>query len=250
MARNPTARRPALITDTLPLVQLAASMGHVCGVRPDSSLACWGSTIFGKRGFGAPVATVGTLDPNLVQGTTGYRQVVTGNQHSCGLLTSGGRVTCWGAGAVLGDTATTMQSSDTACFFPISCALAPIPVTSLNGIEELGAGSEATCARGTSVWCWGYLGTYYARPTAVVLPEPVHHLTVGNGFACALSVLGRAYCWGAAGPALGRPGSGTRTGARDDEPAVSPPRRRQRPYLWSHRGRRSLLLGRPCLGAA
>lgn len=200
---------PTLLTDTLPLTSLSSGMGHTCGVLTTGEVTCWGSSILGKRGRGVPDSTLGSTIPNLVAGASGYSAVVAGVNHSCGLVQSGGLVTCWGDGIFLGDSSGALVSSDTACFYQTSCALAPILVTSLHGIEQIAAGSQGTCAIDGTVWCWGFFGTPLPRPTVVALPDAAALITVGNGFACALTSAGQAYCWGRTGPWLGHAGAGT-----------------------------------------
>lgn len=209
---RPYGDLPTLLTDTLRLTGLSSASGHTCGILPSTELACWGSSVLGKRGLGVPDTSLGNTTPNLVIGATGYVAVVTGGAHTCGLVESGGLVTCWGLGSVLGDSSSVMQFSSTACFWSTSCALSPVLVTSLSGIHHLSAGGASTCAAGgtgagTTVWCWGWLyGGLATRPVVVPLPEATNRVTVGNTFACAVSVTGTAYCWGEPGPWLGHHG--------------------------------------------
>ena len=197
--------QPTVLTDTLSLRSLASGMGHTCGVLTNAEVACWGSSLLGKRGLGFPDPTLGSTIPNKVIGAVGYAAVAVGRNHTCGLVQSGGLVTCWGEGVRLGDSSSVMQFSDTACFYQdVSCALSPQLVSSLTGIHALAAGPEGTCALGAAVWCWGTFDAHLPRPTLVTLPAPGTQVTVGNMFGCALTATGNASCWGRPGPWLGR----------------------------------------------
>lgn len=78
-----------------------AASGHTdwnaqtCGIKSDDTLWCWGYNGSGQLGDGTtttrlvPVAVIGV-------GTTGWKTVSTGSNHSCGLL-NGGKASCWGA---------------------------------------------------------------------------------------------------------------------------------------------------------
>lgn len=85
----------------------------------------------------------------------------------------------------------------------------PVRVASNLAFEEIGRGSEFTCARtdGGEVWCWGFhngsnLGhgrptvEYETAPVRVDFPGQARALTVGSLHACLLDEGGSPHCWG------------------------------------------------------
>ena len=194
---------PGFLQDTLPLSGLASGDGHACGIAPDGSANCWGSSLAGKRGEGTPALEAPNLTINRVAGDLQFTALAAERFHTCGLTTNM-NVYCWGVGDRLGDTLATSFDDD--CFMWASCAWAPVPVRSLGSVRALAVGDFESCAilQSGTVWCWQALppwdGTKPGFPSLVTLPERVSQVAVGGVFTCALGLSGKVYCWGEHGP--------------------------------------------------
>lgn len=84
---------------------LTAGAGHLCGIRADGSLWCWGENNGGRLGVGD---NADRTSPTQVGGATSWKTVTAGNLFTCGTRT-GRTVWCWGLNdrgqLGLGDTA-------------------------------------------------------------------------------------------------------------------------------------------------
>ena len=178
---------------------------HTCAVRSDTGIKCWGNRGFGRLGDGLtsprailPVDVLATAGGSPL---LGFAAVSLGQNHSCGLTTTGG-VKCWGRNdnGRLGDD-TNIQRS-----IPVD-VLDNAGVAPLAGIAAVSAGSNHTCALTTAgtVKCWGFnsdgqLGdgslTDRFRPVDVTgLPPGVNEIGGGGEFTCARNG-GQVRCWG------------------------------------------------------
>ena len=123
-----------------------------------------------------------------------FATVTVGDQHSCGLTTSG-HAYCWGFGASgqLGD-GTATQS------------ITPVLVSGGLSFDRLDAGNEHSCTvtTGGSAYCWGFNrfgklgdGTTTQRD-APVLVSGGHSFTSVSAFqhTCGVTTGSDAYCWG------------------------------------------------------
>jgi alpha-tubulin suppressor-like RCC1 family protein len=146
---------------------------HTCGVGDDASLWCWGHNVQGQLGLGA--GAVGPMDhpvPERVPGTTLWRTVSAGWQHTCALDDDAG-IWCWGEGS-----AGRLGHGAVASFYE------PEPVDGepleWGGVD---AGRVHTCAwtQTGAVYCWGQglfgrlgtgMGSDELAPARVCLPEP------------------------------------------------------------------------------
>lgn len=89
-------------------VKLAAGSYHVCAIREDNSVVCWGSNAYGQLGRGQPPVTVaavgdqaGEMGDALIPVTFGSGRfavdLAAGGTHTCALLDNA-TVKCWGDG--------------------------------------------------------------------------------------------------------------------------------------------------------
>ncbi|GEM_PF-963789 len=120
--------------------RLAMGYDHVCGLKTDETVWCWGSNFFGELGDG----TAGTDSPTPVQmvGASGVDELALGRGFSC--VRDGGRVRCVGdaAGFKLGHGSTTDSTT--------------LVVAIGSGASALDCGPEQCIARvGTEWWGWG-----------------------------------------------------------------------------------------------
>lgn len=180
----------------------------MCGIAADGSANCWGSSVAGKRGHGAPPISGEWADllVNRVAGGLQFTSLAASDVHTCGVTTTRD-AWCWGDGPSLGDTDGTFHSTGDECFYYDGpCAWAPIHVSSLSGVVALSVASSRSCAVlvAGAVWCWEPEASgdewMTGSPAPVALPEPASAVSVGAGFACALGTSGKIYCWGEPGP--------------------------------------------------
>jgi alpha-tubulin suppressor-like RCC1 family protein len=95
-----TAQPVAHLTDA---TQIASSFNHVCAVRRDGSLWCWGSNFSGQLGFGTVITqrscSIGpledwvtpgdTTEPQIVPNVSGVLRIALAPQRTCALLKDG-----------------------------------------------------------------------------------------------------------------------------------------------------------------
>jgi len=140
---------------------IAVGVGdHVCAIRADGSLWCWGDNRLGETGQSPASAQCRgdgcTTAPARVANLPSVRAVGLGTYHSCA-LTDSDQVFCWG----------------------------------YNGDGELGHDFAADPREKVS----GY--PYSSTPSLIDLP-PVESLAVGELHACAVLKDGSVRCWGQA----------------------------------------------------
>ena len=213
--------------------QLAAGGAHTCAIDSGGAVRCWGRNDHGQLGLGNTVPigddeSPGTAVPLAMPAT----QVVTGDAHTCALL-SDQTVRCWGAGADgrLGYGSTADVGDDG--------SLAVQGAVDVGGaVRQLAAGAVHTCALLTTgaVRCWGaaargQLG--YANVQAigdgeppraagdVPLPGSAIAITAGGDHTCALLADATVRCWGA--NESGQLGTGDTEDRGDDEPLAALP---------------------------
>jgi hypothetical protein len=188
------------------VTQLMAGGTHVCAVRSDGSVQCWGSNSFGELGDGS---VVDRSSPVVVAGLTGVVQVGGGLHFSCAVLVSGS-VKCWGDNSAgqLGDGTFTDRS-------------APVTVTGVSTATQVSSGQgNHVCVRlaDATARCWGLNSSGQLGDATTVnrsTPVPVGGLVdvasvaTGSGHTCASLAAGTESCWGA--NASGQLGDGTTT---------------------------------------
>lgn len=186
----PTAQKvPNIPTPT----GVSVGSDHVCALRSDRQVQCWGSTEDGRLGNGRQSAI--TEAGPLVEGLTDATSVAAGQRHTCALRAAG-TVVCWGSNAVgqLGAG-------------PIGSTRTPTPVSGLAGVVQISTNTSTTCAvkNDGTVWCWGegvsgQLGNN-ARVNSNV-PVQVQGIagataaSVGVNHACAVTNQQVPFCWG------------------------------------------------------
>ena len=203
---------PVPVQGGISFARLTGGGAHTCGLTSDGTAYCWGQNANGQLGDGTfnPKNT-----PVRVSTSLRFTMINAGEEHTCA-LTGDGAALCWGRndGGQLGDGTTVARSTPT----PVAMNLA------FQVIDAGGYGGPVnnpfpsfTCALTTAgdAYCWGEneFGNL-GRGTAGLpqpLPAPVvgglkfGSLTVGlDDHACAVTLGGQAYCWGANfGGALG-----------------------------------------------
>ena len=129
-----------------------------------------------------------------------------GSDDSCMLLPLG-RGYCWGL-----DTDGQLGSGvSSTCFgnggAPLSCAIAPVPISGGLRMTTISAGGIATCGLATTgaAYCWGdnsfgELGINSIAGTSTPVPVTGElrftSISVGGGHVCAIATAQRTFCWG------------------------------------------------------
>jgi alpha-tubulin suppressor-like RCC1 family protein len=228
---NHTTPTPVLAAVGTPLTgvkDIAVGDYHVCALKTDGTVMCWGWGLFGRIADGnaadhlvllpRAITPVGTLGDTIVAGG-GYTML------SVGTNTSAQEV-CWGVNGnsqcgISGSSSVTQASAPTNLFDKINGTL-PRPIA---------AGSATSCAvtNNGTLQCWGYnmngeLGRAGSGGVSTAVPAPVcrnnvagcpnlvdqlqgvTQASVGDTHVCALAA-GTIKCWG--GNGYGQLGNGT-----------------------------------------
>jgi len=125
---------------------------HICAVRPDGSVWCWGRNVRGALGDGTSVDRP-TPTP-VLEGTTPLTGAAT-TRHAlagtCVLLTDG-TVRCWGDNQFgqVGDGTTTHRLTATRVILPDGS-----PLDQVTQIASLGTFTRCALRRDGSLYCWG-----------------------------------------------------------------------------------------------
>ncbi len=173
--------------------RIAAGVWHVCALKPDGGVACWGHNGWGQLGDGTrddrstPVEVLGVQD---------VVSIAAGLGHSCA-RTADRELFCWGQNehGQLGDGSVEDRTTPTR--------------VDLDEVVSVVAGRAHTCALRAdgSVWCWGenldgQLGDGTRsepagyRPTPARLPiDGALELAAGPGASCARTAR-EILCWG------------------------------------------------------
>ena len=124
--------------------EIATSADHTCSIRANRDVVCWGANSFGQLGNGTVGPFGGTVEASPLGGDA--KQVTTGINHSCALLTNGA-VRCWGSNQY-GQLGTGNTNNATR---PVGVAGLPRPALAIS------AGGYHTCAKldDGSIRCWG-----------------------------------------------------------------------------------------------
>ena len=174
----------------------AGASPFACAVTGSGAVYCWGAN---RRGELGDSSVVSRPRPALVHAPTPFVSVEAGDGMACALERAG-RIYCWGnnesGGLGVGDTVVHRT---------------PTPVDASDRFSQISAGSAgASCAITTrhKIRCWGENGAGElgngdleprARPTLILdrADREYTAVSVGNAFACAVSSMGRIFCWGA-----------------------------------------------------
>ncbi len=163
----------------LPRVTAISSMTHtVCAITEDRRVLCWGRDVSGETGQSTSMFWRAT--PIAVPDLTGAISMVSAGVESCARR-EGGSVTCWGFG---GSTSGDGLASTFAAF---------------NDVDELMLYGYSRCARdhAGAVRCSEYSEGGWRAPTTIDGPAQVTALAGGDMHACALTMDGHVWCWGA-----------------------------------------------------
>ncbi len=157
-----------------PLRAVDAGWMHSCALALDGTAYCWGHNAQGQLGNGKWAAdstgSSGEIEkvPTAVATEYRFRALSAGENTTCGISEPGAAIFCWGYGrsGQTGDSAVMHGCSGKKPFHSTTCSNA-VPVRV--GLEEPSTSSTVRFAQ----------------------------VSVGMRLACAVSVAGEAYCWGA-----------------------------------------------------
>lgn len=188
-ALSAKALTPITVTDANNYKSLSAQT-HICGVKTDDTISCWGNNYYGQAGKSTATAIT---TPTQISDVL-FSKVKTLSSSTCGLSTSGD-IYCWG----------TNGNGNFGNGTTLSGARGSINKASDAGYSDLMAAGASVCGLKADGWyCWGangssQLGIGYA-PDRLSPVKSLHFndaTSVGMGalFGCGLKG-GDAYCWG------------------------------------------------------
>ncbi len=111
---EPCSKTPVAVSGITDATQISSGAEHTCALLSGGSIDCWGQNEYGELGNGTNTGPEScytlfcSTTPVTVSGITDARQITTGNDQTCTLL-SEGAVDCWGynENGALGDRTTT-----------------------------------------------------------------------------------------------------------------------------------------------
>ncbi len=220
-----------LVVTVIPAFQagaFSAGGATTCAATPEGRAYCWGSSHTGQGGFGSLEWAV---TPTAVQTDLRFQAISTGGipepetqylrSHTCA-LTGTGAAWCWGMDA-WGQLGAGALSPTTCRLSPNNswkCSRTPVQVAGGHAWRSIAAGATHTCAvtTGGTAYCWGsnehgQLGAATAEvcprtsntdgerpcataPVQVAGVPAFTTVTAGEGYTCALTAVGAAWCWG------------------------------------------------------
>ena len=183
---EPQAIEPGMTWRTI-----VAGDEHVCGLREDGVLVCWGHAASGQLGIEtAPVGRVEVQPPDQV---TAWLDVFAGAQRTCATRADN-TLWCWGRNAT-GE----LGAGDT------SKLVRPTQIESATPWFEIALGERHACALDATeaLWCTGNRafgqlgdGSGGSVVTPGVVPGRWRDVSVGSTHVCARRDNGEVHCWG------------------------------------------------------
>ena len=175
------------------VIDVAIGQYHVCALKHDGTVWCWGGNSSGQIGDGT---TTSRTSPTEVSALATVVGISAGTAHTCAVKNDGS-VFCWGYNdaSQLGDGTTIDQST-------------PVQVAAMANAIDVHGGGAYSCARKAdgSAWCWGHgewgelgSGSIILRspPVQVAIPgNSVALMGTGPDHACGAKTDGNLYCWG------------------------------------------------------
>ena len=167
------------------ITQVSAGSRHTCALRQDGKGFCWGKNYL-KKTYPVPQPLA----------LSDIKFISAGHEHSCALLNNGDAY-CWGQGED-GQLGTGDYQS-----YP-----RPARVKTRESFIQIKAGHRHSCGitEKRKILCWGQnnywqLGNQKLKqtPKPTLLPgqlPPFKQVSLGEKHTCALSNMGKVYCWG------------------------------------------------------
>jgi len=197
---------PVKLPGNIRFTQLATFGRHTCALTAEGKAYCWGYNGWGALGGNTNVGK--SYTSVAVAGNLTFRSITAGSDHACA-VTLDNIAYCWGNNdwRQLGTGTSTPASS-------------PVNVTGGVAFASISAGSGFTCAvaqLGGAAYCWGansigqtgdgqkinYGNVFVSAPQQVVGGLAFKSVSLGNQYACGVTVTGQGYCWGSNNTKLG-----------------------------------------------
>ena len=173
---------------------VSAGYEHICVLQDTGVIMCWG---YNSNGTVSPQALPYYANPMPILGLPGPAKAVSaGDNFTCALMKSDGRIFCWGANdeGQLGNGKSTRSSQ-------------PSEVVGINDALSISCGQNHACAvTDYGILCWGNNGysqlgngnnvTSYIPVNVTGIIEPVISVSAGGGFTCTAFAGGGVKCWG------------------------------------------------------
>ena len=189
---------PIQLGVTTDWMTIDAGDGHMCVIKTEGSLWCWGHNDNGQLGDGTRVFK---NTPVQIGITADWREISAGGWHTCGIKTEGS-LWCWGFnlyGQLGNGKAGYIESKNM-----------PVQIGIDMDWQKIAAGGAHTCALKTegSLWCWG--NNDYGQQGAgnagysqiIIAPVQIgttldwQTIAVSDSHTCALKMEGSLWCWG------------------------------------------------------
>jgi len=194
---NHYSLEPTPVSESSQWQQVALGWTHICAIKLDGSLWCWGETANGKVGIGEEELNPIEPIPKQVGFETDWISIALGERHSCGIR-SDNSLWCWGSNK---ETQLGIEVNDDVFDY-----YAPTQVDTINDWNTISLGSEHSCGikLDKTGWCWGD-NSYYQTSTSEesvsqiteILPNAKwNQITTGYISTCGIKEDQSLMCWG------------------------------------------------------
>ncbi|AFY03053.1 Ig-like domain-containing protein [Bdellovibrio bacteriovorus] len=181
---------------------IAAEGGHVCAVKTDFTVQCWGGNSYLQSG--SSPTTDKTL-PATITSVDTFDDVAAGAYHTCGIRKSDGRVVCWGSTRLGGNT--NYIGPHGQGLTPGTTVL-PVLTADTNSYASITSGVAYSCGVTSTgrTKCWGeygagYLGdgssVYRREPAVSDIGVTYKKISMGVFLSCGITTDDILKCWGA-----------------------------------------------------
>jgi alpha-tubulin suppressor-like RCC1 family protein len=211
---NPVAVSTAGVLAGKTLTKIYTGRNHVCAIDSAGKIYCWGAGTQGELGQGSFTSSNVPVAVNMSGVLVGKTALSIGMSAATCALMSDQKAYCWGSNGTgeLGNGGG--ANSNVPVAVSTAGALAGKTLVRISGGAS-GGNSNCVLDSAGRAYCWGYPGTLGTGsssgsnvPVAVDISGVLAGVTLteissGNADSCAVSSVGRAYCWGLTGSTHG-----------------------------------------------